>query len=294
MRALLATLVVALILAAVGLYASAFIVHQYEQALVLRLGEPRKVVTKPGLNWKVPFIETVDFFEKRILDLDSSEQEVTTIDQKRVIVDAFTRFRVVDALEFYKNVREERRVRLVLGPVVESTIRSVLGAATLQDLIKDRREALMRDIATVVNREGRDYGIEVVDVRIKKADLPPQNLESVFNRMKADRVREAVEIRAQGEAEANRIRANAERQTTVILAEAKRKAEQIRGEGDAEKTRITGDAFGKDAEEFYAFYRAMQAYEQSIRPGETRMLLSPDSEFFRYFNNPSGAAAPKR
>jgi membrane protease subunit HflC len=193
-------------------------------------------------------------------------------------------------------VRHEARVRQVLGPVVDSAIRRVLGNATLEGVIKDKREALMRDIRRQVNTEGKDYGIEVVDVRLKRVDLPAgENFNAVVKNMNADRVREATELRAQGEAIANRIRANAEREVTVILAEARKQAEKIRGEGDGEKTRITAEAFNRDPE-FYGFYRSMQAYEQAIKPGETRMLLSPDSEFFRYFNNPAGTptGAPRR
>ena len=292
MRTFLATILALLVIGAVGVYSSAFIVHQNQQAMVLRFGEPKRVLRDPGLNWKVPFVDTVDFFDKRILDLDTSEQEVTVSDQKRIVVDAFTRYRIVDPLKFYQNVRYEARVRQVLGPVVDSAIRRVLGGSTLQDVVKDKRETLMRDIRQQVNTEGKDYGIEVVDVRLKRVDLPRgANQDAVFKRMNADRVREATELRAQGEAEANRIRANAERTVTVLLAEARNQADKIRGEGEGEKTRITAEAFNRDAE-FYAFYRSMQAYEQSIKPGETRMLLSPESEFFRYFNNPAGA--PKR
>jgi membrane protease subunit HflC len=287
MRGLLTAFVVLLGAAAAAVYGAAFIVHQNEQALVLRFGQPISVITKPGLNWKLPFIETVEFFDKRILDLDTSEQEVTASDQKRLVVDAYARYRITDPLKFYQNVRDERRVRVVLGPVMDSAIRRVLGAATLQDVVKDRRETLMREIASQVNREGRDYGVEVVDVRIKRADLPQQNLQNVFQRMQADRIREATEIRALGEAEGNRIRANADREVTIIKAEANKRAELLRGEGDAERNRIFAEAFGRDPE-FFAFYRSMQAYEQSLRPGETRLVISPDSQFFRFFNDPSG------
>lgn len=290
MRGLLAALVVILGAAAVGVYASAFIVHQNEQALVLRFGEPIKEIKQPGLNWKLPFIETVEFFDKRILDLDTSEQEITASDQKRLVVDAYARYKIVDPLKFYQNVRDERRVRLVLGPIMDSAIRRVLGGATLQDVVKDRREVLMREIAGQVNREGRDYGVEVVDVRIKRADLPQQNLKNVFDRMTADRVREATEIRALGEAEANRIRANADREVTVIKAEATKRSELIRGEGDAERNRIFADAYGRDPD-FFSFYRSMQAYEQSLKPGDTRLVITPDSDFFKYFNDPMGRAA---
>ncbi len=292
-RTLFAALVALLGMAAALVYASAFIVHQNEQALVLRFGDPKQVIREPGLNWKLPFVDTIEKFDKRILDLDTAEQEVTASDQKRIVVDAFARYKIVDPLEFYKNVRNESRVRAVLGPLIESAIRRVLGGATLADVIKDRREPLMKDIAAQVNREGKDYGVEVVDVRIKRADLPQQNLESVFNRMKADRVREATELRAQGEAEKNRIQANADRDVTIIKAEAVKKSELLRGDGDAERNRIFNDAFGRDPE-FFRFYRSMQAYEQAIKPNETRMLLSPESEFFRYFNSPTGGAATKK
>lgn len=292
-RTLLATLAALLIGAAGIVYGSAFIVHQNQQALVLRFGDLKQVIREPGLNWKLPFVDNIEVFDKRILDLETAEQEVTASDQKRLIVDAYTRYRIVNPLLFYQNVRNERRVKQVLGPLVESAIRRVLGAATLSDVVRDRREPLMKDIATQVNREGLDYGVEVVDVRIKRADLPQQNLESVFNRMKADRVREATELRAQGGAEKNRIEANADRDVTIIKAEAVKKSDQLRGEGDAERNRVFNDAFGRDPE-FFRFYRSMQAYEQAIKPGETRMLLSPDSDFMRYFNSSTGGAAPKK
>ena len=292
-RTFLASLVALLAIAAGLVYASAFIVHQNEQALVLRFGEPKQVVREPGLNWKLPFVDAVETFDKRILDLGTSAQEVTAADQKRLIVDAFARYKIVDPLEFYKNVRTELRVQAVLSPLIESAIRRVLGGATLAEVVKERREPLMKEILSQVNREGKDYGIEVVDVRLKRADLPPQNLESVFNRMMADRVREATELRAQGGAEKNRIEANADRDVTIIKAEAVKKSELLRGDGDAERNRVFNDAFGRDPE-FFKFYRSMQAYEQAIKPSETRMLLSPESEFFRYFNNPNGGVAAKK
>lgn len=292
-RTLFAALVALLGAAAAVVYASAFIVHQNEQALVLRFGEPKQVIREPGLNWKLPFVDTVETVDKRILDLATSEQEVTMSDQKRLMVDAFARYRIENPLLFYQSVRTERRVRDVLSPLIESAIRRVLGGATLADVVKDKREALMRDIAEQVKREGKDYGIEVVDVRLKRADLPPQNLTSVFDRMKADRVREATELRAQGAAEKNRIESLADRDVTIIRAEAVKKSELLRGDGDAERNRIFNDAFGRDPE-FFKFYRSMQAYEQAIKPAETRMLLSPDSEFFRYFNNPNGGLSAKK
>ncbi len=290
MRTFLASLVALLAIAAAAVYASAFIVHQNEQVIVLRFGETKQVVREPGLNWKLPFVDTIETFDKRILDLGTAEQEVTLSDQKRLIVDAFARYRIINPLLFYQNVRTERRVQAVLSPLIESAIRRVLGGATLQDVVKDRREPLMKEIASQVNREGREYGVEVVDVRIKRADLPRQNLDSVFNRMMADRVREATELRAQGGAEKVRIEANADRDVTIIKAEAVKRSELLRGDGDAERNRVFNEAFGRDPE-FFKFYRSMQAYEASLKPSETRMLLSPESEFMRYFNNPNGGAS---
>ena len=287
MRAFFAFLTTVLGLAALALYASAFIVHQNDQALVLRFGNPKQVIQTPGLHWKVPFVDTVDFFDKRILDLDTSEQEVSASDQQRLKVDAYARYRITDPLKFYQNVRNEERVKDVVGPLIESEIRRVLGSATLQDVVKDKRENLMKQIKDQVNKDGREYGLEVVDVRIKRANLPKENLDKVFERMKADRVREATELRAQGDAEKNRIQADADRQVTVIKAQATQKSDQLRGDGEATRNHIFADAFGRDAE-FFRFYRSMQAYTEAIKPGETRMLLSPDSEFFRYFQDPSG------
>lgn len=290
MRAFIAFMLTLLGFGALALYSSAFIVHQNEQALVLRFGKPQVPITTPGLKWKVPFIDTVDYFDKRILDLDTTEQEVTASDRQLVIVDAYARYRITDPLKFYQNIRSEDRVRVVVGPLIESEIRRVLGSATLTQIVKDKREDLMKEIAKQVNKEGKDYGLEVVDVRIKRADLPQENLVKVFDRMKADRVREATELRAQGEAANNKIRADADRQVTIIKAEATRQSDTIRGEGEGGRNGIFAEAFGRDPE-FFAFYRSMQAYEQSMKPGDTRMLLSPDSEFFRYFQDPMGGSA---
>lgn len=292
MRAFLAFVVVLLGAAALAVYFSFFIVHQNEQALVLEFGKPKRVIQKPGLHWKIPVVETVDYFDKRILDLDTQPQEVTASDQKRIVVDAFARYKITDPLRFYQTVRDERMVRSRLGPIVESSLRRVLGASTFQDVVRDKREELMKRIAKQVNDEGKDFGLEVVDVRIKRADLPEQNSKSVFERMRAERQREAAEFRAQGAAEANRIKATADREATIIKAEATRKGELLRGEGDADRNRIFADAFGRDPD-FFSFYRSMQAYEQGIKSGDTRMLLSPDSQFFRYFSNPGGGAATK-
>lgn len=291
MRGFLATLVILLGLAAAAVYQAAFIIHQNEQALVLRFGEPKRVIKTPGLNWKVPVLDTVDYFDKRILDLETQTQEITASDRKRLVVDAFARYRIINPLLFFQTVRDERNVRNQLGPLVDAALRRVLGGASFQDLVRDRRDELMGEIAKQVNDEGKNFGLEVVDVRIKRADLPEQNSKSVFDRMKAERNREAAEFRAQGDAEANRIRATAEREAVVIKAEATRKAEQVRGEGDAERNRVFAEAYGRDPD-FFAFWRSMQAYEASMKSGDTRLVISPNSEFFRYFNDPTGKQAP--
>ena len=291
MRILLSALVLLLGGAAVIAYFSFFIVHQNEQALVLEFGRLKRVIQTPGLNWKIPIVETVDYFDKRILDLDTKEQEVSASDQKRLNIDAFTRYKIVDPLKFYETIRDERMVASRLSPIVDSSIRRVLGAATFQEVVRDKREELMNRIAKQVNEEGKDFGIEVVDVRIKRADLPPQNADAVYKRMIAERQREAQQFRSDGAAEANRLRATADREATVIRAEALRRGEIMRGEGDAERNRIFADAYGRD-QEFFSFYRSMQAYETGFKPADTRLVISPDSEFMRYFNGPGGAASP--
>ncbi|MFN3624315.1 MAG: protease modulator HflC [Hyphomicrobium sp.] len=290
MRALLALLIIVAGLATVGIYTSAYIVHQNEQALILRFGEPMRVRTEPGLYFKLPFIDTVEIYDKRILDLDSQPQEVTAADQKRLVVDSFARYRIVDPLKFYQTLRYEEGVRSRLQPIIDSALRRVLGGATFQDVVRDKREELMKRIAKQVNQEGNEFGLEVVDVRIKRADLPDQNSKSVFERMRAERQREAAEFRAQGTAEANRIKATADREATVIQAEATRKGEELRGAGDAERNKIYAEAFSKDPE-FFEFYRSMQAYERGLKSTDTRLLLSPDSDFFRYFSDPHGKPA---
>jgi membrane protease subunit HflC len=291
MRGSLAFLVILIGLAAVAVYFSAYIVHQNEQALVLRFGEPKKVVKDPGLKWRWPVVDQVEIYDKRILDLDTAPQEAIAKDQKRLVVDAFARYKIVDPLKFYQTLRYQEGVRSRLGPIVESALRQVLGAATFQEIVRDNREELMKRIATQVNQEGEEFGLEVVDVRMKRADLPEQNSKSVFARMRAEREREAAEFRAEGAASANRIRATADRQATVIKAEASRKGQETRGQGDAQRNRIYADAYTRDPD-FFGFYRSMQAYEKGLGSDDTRLLISPDSEFFKYFKDPSGGTGP--
>jgi membrane protease subunit HflC len=278
-------------IAVVGAYLTLFSVHQTQQALVLEFGKPKQLLTDPGLHYKIPFIQNVVFFDKRLLDLDSAPQEVIASDQKRLVVDAFARWRIIDPLLFYQAVGDERVARSRLGPVLEASLRRVLGAASFEAVVRDKRQALMQRITNQVNTEAKGLGINVVDVRIKRADLPEANSLAIYRRMQTERQREAAEIRAEGEEASRRIRATADRQVTVLKADATGEAEGIRGDGDAEKNRVFADAFGKDPD-FFAFYRSMQAYKAALKSGDTRMLLSPDSQFFQYFNNAAGTKAP--
>jgi modulator of FtsH protease HflC len=291
LRTLAASVVVLLGVAAAAAYFAFFVVHVNEQAIVLEFGKPVRIINEPGLFWKIPVVQTVDYFDKRILDIDTAPQEVTASDQKRIVVDTFARYRIVDPLLFYQTIRDERNVRSRLGPITESALRRVLGAATFQDVVRDKREALMKQIANQVNEEGKEFGLQVVDVRIKRADLPEQNSKNIYDRMRAERQREAAEFRAEGSAGGNRIRANADREVTIIKAEATREGERMRGEGDGQRNAIFADAYNRDPD-FFAFYRTMQAYEAGIKPGDTRMLLAPDSEFFKYFNSPGANLNP--
>jgi membrane protease subunit HflC len=302
MRAFLAFLVVLLGLAGAGVYMSAFIVHQNEQALVVQFGNPKRVVTDPGLYWKMPFIENVEYLEKRILDVDTQAVNDTTpkpvivSGKKQVIVDAFARYKVIDPLRFAQRLRDERNARSQLAIQLDSSMRLVLGSATLEDVVRDKREKLMEEIKRRVNDESKDLGVEIVDVRIKRADLPKDIESAIFARMKSEREQEAQQLRAQGEQTKRTIIADAERQVTIIKGEAQQKADTLRGEGEAERNRVFAEAFGRDPD-FFAFYRSMQAYEHGLKAGDTRLVISPTSEFFRYFNDPAGKTehgAPKK
>ncbi|MBC8014014.1 MAG: protease modulator HflC [Methyloceanibacter sp.] len=284
------TLILVLIgLAAVAAYLTLFTVYQTQQALVLEFGKPKRLVTTPGLNYKIPFIQNVEFFDKRLLDLDSAPQEVIASDQKRLVVDAFARWRITDPLLFYQAVGDERVARSRLGAVLEASLRRVLGSSSFEAVVRDKRDALMQDITRQVNAEAKGLGVTVVDVRIKRADLPEANSLAIFRRMQTERQRQAAEIRAQGEEASRRIRATADRQVTVLKAEATGESERIRGAGDSEKNRVFAEAFGQDPD-FFAFYRSMQAYEGALKAEDTRLLLSPDSQFFQYFNDAFGKA----
>ncbi|MFD2182183.1 protease modulator HflC [Rhodoplanes azumiensis] len=290
--------VVVLLLLVLG-WASVFTVYQTQQALVVRLGDPRRIVTEPGLHFKVPLIDNVIYVDKRILDLENPAQEVIASDSKRLVVDAFARYKIVDPLRFYQTVGSVEGANSRLATLLNSALRRVLGEATLTNVVRDERTQMMARVREQLDREAHAFGINVVDVRIRRADLPEQNSQAVYQRMQTERQREAAEFRAQGSQRAQEIRARADRDVTVLVADATSKAEQTRGEGDATRNRIFAEAFGQDPD-FFTFYRSMQAYEAGLKPGETRFLLRPDSEFFRYFTNPTGsrpaaqAAAPAR
>ena len=268
-------------------YASLFSVYQTRQALVLRFGDPRQVHTEAGLYAKWPFIENVIYIDRRILDLEAPAQEVIASDQKRLVVDAFARYKIVDPLRFYQSVGTQEAANSRLSTLMNGALRRVLGEATFINVVRDDRDNLMARIRDQVDREARAFGISVVDVRIRRADLPEQNSQAVYQRMQTERQREAAEFRAQGTQRAQEIRSRADRDVTVLVADAQAKAEQIRGEGDGTRNRIFAEAFGQDPD-FFSFYRSMQAYEAGLRHNDTRMLLKPDSDFFRYFVDPSG------
>jgi modulator of FtsH protease HflC len=265
-------------------------VQQTEQALVVRFGAPVAVVTDPGLHFKVPFTDSVIPIDKRILDLENPAQELIASDQKRLVVDAFARYRIKDALQFYQSVGTIQAANLQLAALLNSALRRVLGEVSLIQVVRDEREALMGRIREQLDKEAGGYGIQVVDVRIRRADLPEQNSQAVYQRMQTERQREAAEFRAQGKQKALEISSNADRESTVILAEANSKAEQIRGEGDGERNRLFAEAYGKDPD-FFAFYRSMTAYETGLKSNDTRFLLRPDSEFFKFFGAASGKPA---
>jgi modulator of FtsH protease HflC len=278
-----ALIVVALIVA----YGALFTVYQTRQALVVRLGQPVRIVTDPGLHSKIPLIDGVINIDKRILDLENPAQEVIASDQKRLVVDAFARYRINEPLKFYQTVGTVDGANLQLSILLNSALRRVLGEATLTQVVRDQREHLMTLVREQLGAEARSFGIDVVDVRIRRADLPEQNSQAVYQRMQTERQQEAAQIRAQGTQRAQEIRARADRDVTVLLADAQSKGEQTRGEGDAERNRIFAEAYGRDPD-FFSFYRSMQAYEAGLRSNDTRMLLKPDSDFFRYFVDPSG------
>jgi membrane protease subunit HflC len=279
----------ALLLILIVAYMSLFTVQQTEQTIVLRFGEPVDVVTDPGLHFKAPWNSVINI-DKRILDLENPSQEVIASDQKRLVVDAFARYRIKNALRFYQSVGSIQAANLQLTTLLNAALRRVLGEVNFIAVVRDERELLMQRIRDQLDREADGYGIQVVDVRIRRADLPEQNSQAVYQRMQTERQREAAEFRAQGGQKAQEIRSKADREATVIVAEANSQADQIRGAGDAERNRLFAEAYGQDPA-FFAFYRSMTAYENGLRANDTRFLLRPDSDFFRYFGSPTGKPA---
>ena len=271
-----------IVVIAVAAYQALFVVQEVNQAIVLQFGDPKKIITKPGLNVKIPFIQNVVYLDRRVLNLDNPPEEVIAADQKRLIVDAFARFKIVDPLKFYISVGNERVARSRLATIINSRIRSVLGTQELATLLSTDRAVHMGTIQNDVNTEAQNFGITIVDVRIKRADLPQANSEAIFKRMQTEREREAKEFRAQGAEMAAKITSTADKEVTVILANANKESEIMRGEGDGKRNQIFADAFGRDPQ-FFGFYRAMQSYEKALIGGDTSMILSPDSDFFKFF-----------
>jgi membrane protease subunit HflC len=294
MRRNLIVVGVLVIAAGIVLFSALFTVHQTQQALVLQFGEWKRTVRDPGLYVKLPFVQDVAYFDKLIIDVDPPSEQVTLADQKRLDVDTFVRYRIIDPLLFYQTVNNERGAGQRLRPVVSASLRRVLGNVTLVGMLSDQREKVTADIRGEVSEESKRFGIEIIDVRIRRADLPEQAAQAIYARMRSEREREAAEARAQGYEVGQQIRASADRERVVLLAESRRQAEIMRGEGDAIANRTWAEAFGKD-QEFFRFYRSMQAYRNALHDNSTTMVLSPDSEFFRYFGafvGPRGGAPP--
>jgi len=264
------------------LYSTLFTVNEIQQAIILQFGDPKRVILKAGLNYKIPFVQNVVLLDRRILNLDAPSEEMIASDQKRLIVDAFARFKIKDPLKFYISVGNERVAQSRLSTIINARIRGVLGKEELATLVSKDRSRLMDKITKDVNGEAEKLGIEIIDVRIKRADLPAANSEAIYRRMQTERLREAKEFRAEGAEIAQTIRSTADKEVTIILAEANKKSEILKGEGDARRNKIFADAFGRDPN-FFSFYRAMQSYEKSLIGGQTSLILSPDSEFFRFF-----------
>lgn len=261
-----------------------FVVHQVQQVLVLQFGDPKRVIKEPGLKFKLPLIQNTVDYDRRILDYDLPVEEIIASDQKRLVVDPFARYKILDPLKFYQTVRNENGIRNRLNSIIIAALRRVVGGVKLSSLLTDKRQSIMSDIRDEVNREAQRFGIEVIDVRIRRADLPEANSLAIFDRMKSEREKEAREYRAQGQEASKRIRSIADRDKTVILANANKKGQTLRGEGDSQSIKIYANAFNKDPE-FFMFYRSMQAYKESLSDESTTMVLSPNSDFFKYFNN---------
>jgi membrane protease subunit HflC len=285
-RPLLTGLVAVVVALAVLASSAFFTVDQTQQALVLQFGEVRRIVREPGLQMKVPFIQNVIYIDKRVLDFEPPAEEVIAADQKRLVVDAFARFRIVNPLDFYRTLGSEAAARSRLGSTISGALRRVLGGVTLASVLSEERDRIMKQITDEVAMQAKSFGIDVLDVRIRRADLPEENNQAIFARMQSEREREAREFRAQGAEFAQRIRSAAERERTIIIAAGQRKAQILRGQGEGESVRIYAEAFGRDAD-FFGFYRSLQAYREALSGDDTTLLLAPDSEFFRFFGGRS-------
>ena len=286
-RLALCSLVAFIFLALLTVYSALFTVYQTDQALVLRLGQPIRAVTQAGLNLRIPLIDSVVYIDNRILDLENPAQEVIASDQTRLVIDAFARYRITDALKFYQTIGSVEDANSRLSILLNSALRRVLGEAIATDIVRDKRSQLMALVRGQLENEAKFFGIAVVDVRIKHANLPPQNSQAVYQRMQTERQRQAAAFRAQGSQRSLEIRAKADRDATILIAQATAASEQVRGDGDATRNRIYATAYERDPE-FFAFYRTMQAYENALPVRNTRMLLTPNSDFFRYFGDPMG------
>ena len=271
-----------IILVGFTIFQSLFTVQEINQAIVLQFGNPKRIITEPGLKVKLPFIQNVIYLDRRVLNLDNPPEEVIAADQKRLIVDAFARFQIIDPLKFYISVGNENIARSRLSTIINSRIRGVLGTQELSTLLSKDRAKQMFIIQNDVNEEAKSFGIKIIDVRIKRADLPQANSEAIFKRMQTERQREAKEFRAEGAEIAAKITSTADKDVTVLLANANKQAQIFKGEGDGQRNKIFADAFGRDPQ-FFSFYRAMQAYETALIGGDTSLILSPDSEFFKFF-----------
>lgn len=267
-----------------------FVVPQWEQAVVLQLGEPKRTIREPGLYFKLPFIQTVEYSDKRLLDYDAAPKELLTRDKQQLVVDNYTRWRIIDPLQFYRAVRNEAGAQSRLDDIVYSNLRENFGRQTLNEIVSAKRAALMEEITTKSDESAREYGIEVVDVRIKRADLPEKNEQNVFSRMRTERERLAKKFRAEGDEESRKIRSESDKQVQILTAEAQKQADILRGQGDAEAVRIFADAYGRD-EEFFSFTRTLDAYRRSL-PDSTTVVLSPDSAFFQLLKRGDAAESP--
>ena len=268
-----------------------FTVPQWMQAMVVQLGEPVRVVQEPGLYWKIPFIQQVTYFDRRLLDYDAASKDILTVDKQQLSVDNYSRWRIADPLQFYRTVRDERGAQSRLDDIVYSDLRETLGRHTLRDIVSDKRDQLMADVTARSAEKAKVYGIEIVDVRIKRADLPEKNEQTVFGRMRSERERQAKKFRAEGDEEARKIRSESDKQVQILLADATQQGEVIRGEGDANATRIFAEAYGRDPD-FYAFQRTLEAYRTALATGTT-VILSPKSEFFRFLERAESGTEPK-